>query len=64
MKTPKRIRDEYKLQQSILNFQLVRVDQNNVAYLTDCHCQTETLHEIEGRSFYYLHRILYICILL
>jgi hypothetical protein len=49
MKTPKRIRDEYKLQHSVLIFQLVRVDQNNVAYVTDCFCQTEPLHEIEGK---------------
>ncbi|CAF4231990.1 unnamed protein product [Adineta steineri] len=48
IKTPKRIRDEYKLQQSILNFQIVRVDQNNLAYPTDCFCQTESIHEIEG----------------
>jgi hypothetical protein len=48
METAKRIRDEYHLRQSILNFQLVRVDQNNVAYPTDCLCQTESLHELEG----------------
>lgn len=46
-KNPKRIRDEYQLQQSIINFQLVRVDQNNIAYPTDCRCQTDILHELE-----------------
>ncbi|CAF3947297.1 unnamed protein product [Rotaria sp. Silwood2] len=47
--TPKCTRDEYILRQSILNFQLVRIDQNNIAYLTDCFCQTESIHEIEGK---------------
>jgi hypothetical protein len=52
--TAKRIRDEYHLRQSILNFQLVRVDQNNVAYPTDCFCQTESLHELEGKCIHIL----------
>jgi hypothetical protein len=43
------MRDEYKLRQSILNFQLVRVDRNNFAYLTDCLCHTGPIHEIEGK---------------
>lgn len=53
--TPKRTRDEYKLRQSVLNFQIVRVDQNNVAYLTDCFCQTEPIHEMEGDYFLFLN---------
>ncbi|CAF4855891.1 unnamed protein product [Rotaria sp. Silwood1] len=48
--TPKCTRDAYKLQQSILNFQLVRVDQNNIASLTDCFCQTESIYEIEANG--------------
>ena len=48
------MRDEYKLRQSILNFQLVRVDQNNFAYLTDCFCHTESIQEIEGKLSSYL----------
>ncbi len=32
-----------------MNFQLVRVDQNNIAYPTDCLCQTEPIHEFEGK---------------
>jgi hypothetical protein len=49
-RAPKHIRDEHQLRQSVLNFQLVRVDQNNIAYLTDCFCQTEPIHEIEGKG--------------
>ncbi len=48
MSTAKHIRDVYQLRQSILNFQLIRVDQNNVASPTDCFCQTEILYELEG----------------
>ncbi|CAF3716386.1 unnamed protein product [Rotaria sordida] len=53
MTTPKCTRDEYRLRQSILNFQLVRVDQNNIAYLTDCFCQTESIHETEVFHYAY-----------
>lgn len=47
-KTAKQIRDIYRLRQSILNFQIVRVDQENIAYPTDCFCQTGILQEFEG----------------
>jgi hypothetical protein len=48
MSTAKHIRDVYQLRQSILHFQLIRVDQNNVAFPTDCFCQTGILYELEG----------------
>jgi hypothetical protein len=50
-KTAKQIRDEYNLRQSILNFQLIYIDQNNLAYPTNCLCQTESIREIEGLIF-------------
>ena len=48
--TAKQIRDLYQLRQSILNFQIVRVDRENIACPTDCICQTGILQEFEGRS--------------
>ncbi len=44
----KQIIEKYRLRQSMLIFQLVFVDQDNVAYLTDCRCQTEPIQEYEG----------------
>jgi hypothetical protein len=58
--TPKQIRDEYNLRQSILNFQLAYVDQDNVACPTNCVCQTEILREIEGKVSDRLISIIYI----
>lgn len=64
IRAPKRIIDEYKLRQSILHFQLVRVDRNNIACPTDCFYQTESMHEIEGKFFIGNNRDLYICVFL
>ncbi|CAF2027911.1 unnamed protein product [Rotaria magnacalcarata] len=54
----KETRDEYNLQRSMLVFQLVFVDENNIAYCTDAICKTDVIQEYEGKEMSKLRPIL------
>ncbi|CAF2738965.1 unnamed protein product [Rotaria sp. Silwood2] len=44
----KNTRDKYDLRRSLLAFQLILVDENNMAYCTDAICKTGIIEEYEG----------------
>ena len=50
-KDAKKTIEQYDLRHSTLVFQLVLVDDNNVAFPTDCLCQTAPMLEYEGKFF-------------
>ncbi|CAF1340801.1 unnamed protein product [Rotaria sordida] len=54
----KETRDQYNLRQSILTFQLVVVDENNMAYCTDTICETESINEYDATEIKNLRYIL------
>ncbi|CAF1151362.1 unnamed protein product [Rotaria sordida] len=54
----KETRDQYNLRQSILTFQLVLVDENNMAYCTDTICETEGINEYDATETKNLRHIL------